>query len=84
VPVWRTVRPYLKLDLLNLFNNQKQIGWNTTVTPDNNGPVDDLGLPLNYIQGARFGQAVRNLDYPAYRSGFNGGRTALLSFGVRF
>lgn len=84
VPVWRTVRPYLKLDLLNVFNNQKQIGFNTTVTPDENGPVDELGLPLNFIRGARFGQAVRNLDYPTYRSGFDGGRTALLAFGVRF
>ena len=74
----------MKLDLLNVFNNQKQIGFNTTVTPDYDGPVDELGLPLNFIRGARFGQAVRNLDYPAYRSGFNGGRTALLAFGVRF
>jgi hypothetical protein len=84
VPVWRTVRPYFKLDLLNVLNNQKQIGWNTTVTPDFNGPLDSLGLPLNYIQGPRFGQATRNLDYPVYRSGFDGGRTALLSFGIRF
>lgn len=84
VPVWRTVRPYFKLDLLNVFNNQKQIGFNTTVNPDYDGPVDELGLPLNYVQGPRFGQAVRTLDYPTYRSGFNGGRTALLAFGVRF
>jgi hypothetical protein len=84
VPLWRTVRPFVKLDLLNVFNNHKQIGFNTTVTPDNDGPVDELGLPLNFIRGTRFGQAVRNLDYPAYRSGFNGGRTALLAFGVRF
>ena len=54
------------------------------MTPDFNGPLDSLGLPLNYIRGARFGQAVRNLDYPTYRSGFDGGRTALLAFGVRF
>jgi Carboxypeptidase regulatory-like domain len=84
IPVYRTVRPFVKLDVLNAFNNQKQVGFNTTVTPDFNGPVDAQGLPLNYIKGSRFGQAVENLDYPPYRPGFDGGRTFLMSFGVRF
>jgi hypothetical protein len=84
VPVWRTVRPFVKLDLLNVFNNQKQIGSNTTVLPDYDGPVDELGLPLNFIRHSRFGQPSRNLDFPTYRAGFDGGRTALLAFGVRF
>ncbi len=84
IPVWRTVRPYLKIELLNAFNNQKLIGWDTVVSADPNGPVDSLGLPLNYINGARFGQATRNLDYPTYRPGFDGGRTVLMAFGLRF
>ena len=84
IPVWRTVRPYAKLDLLNAFNNQKQIGFDTTVRPDFNGPVDAQGLPLNFIQGANFGKAVETADYPFYRPGFDGGRTFLLAFGVRF
>ena len=84
IPVWRTVRPYLKVEVLNAFNNQKQIGWDTVVNADVNGPVDSLGLPLNYVRGARFGQPTRNLDYPTYRPGFDGGRTVLLAFGMRF
>ena len=84
IPVWNTVRPYLKVEVLNAFNNQKQIGWDTVVTADPNSPRDALGLPTGYIQGARFGQATRNLDYPAWRPGFDGGRTFLMSFGLRF
>jgi hypothetical protein len=84
IPVWRKVRPYVKVELLNAFNNQKLIGWDTVVNADESGPKDSLGLPLNYIQGARFGQATRNLDYPTYRPGFDGGRTVLLAFGLRF
>jgi hypothetical protein len=41
-------------------------------------------LPLNYVRGPRFGQAVENLDYPTWRGGFDGGRTFLLAFGIRF
>jgi carboxypeptidase family protein len=84
IPVWQTVRPYLKVEVLNAFNNQKQIGWDTVVTADPNSPRDSLGLPTGYIQGARFGQATRNLDYPTWRPGFDGGRTFLMSFGLRF
>jgi len=43
-----------------------------------------LDQPLDYVRGARFGQATRNLDYPTYRPGFDGGRTVLLAFGMRF
>jgi hypothetical protein len=84
IPVWRTVKPYVKVEVLNAFNNQKQIGWDTVVNADTSGPVDSQGLPLNYVRGARFGQATRNLDYPTYRPGFDGGRTVLLAFGLRF
>jgi hypothetical protein len=54
------------------------------VTADPNSPLDSLGRPTGYIQGARFGQATRNLDYPTWRPGFDGGRTFLMSFGLRF
>ena len=84
IPVWGTLRPYLKLELLNALNNQKQIGWDTVVNADENGPVDAQGLPLNYVRGSRFGQPTRNLDYPSYRPGFDGGRTFLMAFGFRF
>jgi hypothetical protein len=84
IPVWRSLRPYLKFDLLNAFNNQKLIGFDTTVDPDYDGPVDGLGLPLNYVKSPNFGKADSNGDYPAWRTGQNGGRTFLAAFGFRF
>jgi hypothetical protein len=84
IPLWRTLRPYLKMELLNALNNQKLITYDTVVTADPNSPRDALGLPTGYIEGARFGEATRNLDYPSWRPGFDGGRTVLLSFGLRF
>ncbi len=74
IPVWATLRPYVKLDALNLFNNQKQIGWNTAVTPDWKGPLDELGLPLNCIKGSNFGKPNAQGNYPLARPGLAGGR----------
>ena len=84
IPIWRTVRPYFKVEVLNALNNQKLLTHDTVVTADPNSPRDTLGLPTGYIRGARFGQATRNLDYPTWRPGFDGGRTVLLAFGLRF
>ncbi len=84
IPVWAHLRPYIKLDVLNAFNNQKLIAWDTTVTPDFNGPKDANGLPLNYIRGSRFGQATANTHFPGYRAGQTGGRTFMLAAGFRF
>jgi len=95
IPVWNHVSPWVKLDIFNLFDNQKLIAWNTTITPNRNGPVDNLGLPTTYIQGAAFGTAtgntVSNLNntgfnaYPlAFSGGTRGGRTFRLAVGIRF
>ncbi len=84
IPVWKTVQPWVKVEVLNVLNNDKLISWNTSVTPNNNGPKDEMGLPLEYNEGALFGQGTRNLDYPRWRAGFDGGRTFLAAFGVRF
>ena len=84
IPVWNSARPYFKFELLNAFNNQKLITWDTTVVPDENGPVDALGLPLNFVEGANFGESTRNADYPGWRTGLNGGRSFLMYFGFRF
>ena len=83
IPAFRSLRPWLKLDVFNPFNNLKQIGFDTTVQPDFNGPLDALGLPLNYIRDDTFGQARSTGDFP--RSlGDPGGRSFRMSFGVRF
>ena len=84
VPVWKSARPWVKVEFYNLLNNQKQIAFDKTVTPDNNGPRDANGLPLNYIQGPRFGQAVNDNQFPQPIPGQNGGRLFRMAFGVRF
>jgi hypothetical protein len=84
MPVWRTVSPWFKVEALNALNNQKPISWDTTVTADLKGPLDANGLPLNYITGPNFGKPTKTTDYPRPRPGLDGGRTFLMSFGVRF
>lgn len=84
VPVWRTVRPYIRAEVLNIFNNQKQIGFDTTLEPNWDGPVDALGIPTTFTKGTRYGQATAETDYPTWRSGLTGGRTYLVALGLRF
>ena len=84
IPVWKSARPWVKVEFYNVLNNQKQIAWDKTVTPDNNGPKDANGLPLNYVQGPRFGQAVSDNQFPQPIPGQNGGRLFRMAFGVRF
>jgi len=64
IPVFRTVKPWIKFDVYNLFNNEKLIAWSTTVTPNKATSVDSLGLPTGYTKGARFGQPTSNSDFP--------------------
>jgi hypothetical protein len=84
VPVWQSVRPWVKLEVLNLFNNQKLIAWDTTVTADMNGPKDANGLPLEYITGPNFGKGTSSAHYARPRQGMDGGRTFVLAAGIRF
>jgi hypothetical protein len=84
IPVWQSLRPWMKVDVLNLFNNQKLIGWDTTVTANAGGPKDENGLPTEYTKGANFGKGTSNTNYPRPRPGMDGGRTFMLAAGVRF
>ncbi|MDQ3211200.1 MAG: TonB-dependent receptor [Acidobacteriota bacterium] len=84
VPVWQSLRPWVKAELLNALNNQKLIAWNTAITADNAGPKDEDGLPLNYIKAATFGTASAPSSFPRPRPGLDGGRTLILAAGVRF
>ncbi len=77
IPVFKSLSPWLKLAVLNVLNDHTLIGWNHTVAPDYNGPVDSLGLPLDYIKGPSFGKARDNSDYPAPRE-------YQVSIGIRF
>ena len=84
VPVWKSARPWVKVEFYNVLNNQKQIAWDKTVTPDNNGPKDANGLAVNYIEGPRFGQATADNQFPQPIPGQNGGRLFRMALGIRF
>jgi outer membrane receptor protein involved in Fe transport len=84
IPVWKSVRPWLQLTAYNVFNNQKLIQWDTSVTADPNSPRDEHGLPTGFIRGANFGRATTASHFPLWASGENGGRTFRVAFGVRF
>lgn len=84
VPAWQSLRPWVKVEILNALNTQKLIGWNTSVTADMAGPKDENGLPINYIKSAAFGTANGPASYPRPRPGLDGGRTFLLAAGIRF
>jgi hypothetical protein len=95
VPVFRSVRPWVKLDIYNLFDNLKLIAWNTTVSQNAATPVDNLGLRTGYTPGATFGTATGNTLTNLYNTAINayplaftgatqGGRTIRVSVGLRF
>ena len=77
LPVWKTIRPWAKLELRNALNNDTLTTWNIAVTPDNGGPKDADGLPTNYIKGRNFGKGTGTGNYPIPRE-------FLFSVGVRF
>jgi hypothetical protein len=94
VPIVRTLRPWVKLDIYNLFDNLKLIAWNTTVS-QNTSTVDALGLGTTYTPGATFGTATGNTvtnlysttinTYPlAFAGATPGGRTVRVAVGLRF
>ena len=82
--VWKSARPWLKLEVYNLFNDQNQIAWDKTVTADTTSVLDANGIPTGYVQGAKFGQATNGNQFPQPFLGQNGGRTIRVAFGARF
>ena len=95
VPVFRTLRPWVKFDVYNLFDNRKLIAWNTTVTQNAASAKDSLGLATDYTKGATYGTATGNTvtnlyttTLNAYPVAFNGatpgGRTFRVAIGFRF
>ena len=84
IPIWRTAAPYFKFELYNVFKHDSLIGWNTTVNPVYDGPVDDLGLPTTYEEGPRFREGTSQGNYPPWLAGASGGRTFRMALGFRF
>jgi hypothetical protein len=84
VPVWRTIKPWVELEVLNVLNNDKLIAWDTTISVDPNSALDANGLPTGYLKGTNFGKATSTAQYPRPRAGLTGGRTFLAAVGIRF
>jgi hypothetical protein len=84
VAIWRSLRPWFKLEIYNLLNNTKQIAWDRTVTPDPASPLDANGIPTGYIEGPRFGQPTAGNHFPQPYPGQNGARAIRVAFGIRF
>jgi hypothetical protein len=88
IPVFRDLRPWIKFELFNIFNNQSLVQFNTQVTRDLTGPVDANGLQTQFVRGARFGEATAITHFPRSATNFAGqnlyARTFFLSLGVRF
>ena len=77
IPVWKTVEPWIKLEVRNVTNEQALQQFDTTVLANNNGPKDANGLPTTYTLGPSYGTATSSLHYQTPR-------TFLASAGVRF
>ena len=84
VPVWKTLKPWVKIEVLNALGNDKLITWDTTITVDQASALDEDGLPTGYLKSARFGQGTSTANYPRPRPGLTGGRTYMGAFGFRF
>jgi hypothetical protein len=84
IPVWKTARPWIKVELYNILNNDKLIQWDTTVTADPNSQKDANGLPTGYIQGTNFGKATQDSNFPRPIGDINGGRLFRMALGIRF
>jgi hypothetical protein len=84
IPIWKTVRPWIKFELYNIFDNNKLIAWTTTVNPDPASPLDADGLRTGYTRVTAFGTPRNNADYPRPIPGIDGGRTFQMAMGLRF
>ena len=84
IAVWKSLKPWFKVEIYNLLDNQKQIAWDRTVAVDAASQLDANGLRTGYTQGPRFGQATAGTHFPMPYPGQNGGRAFRIAFGARF
>ena len=82
--MFKSVKPWVKVEFYNLLNNDKLIKWDTTVTADPNSAEDANGLATGYIQGVNFGKATNDNQFPQPIPGTNGGRLFRMALGIRF
>jgi hypothetical protein len=68
VPLWKSLRPWVKFEVYNLLNNDKLVTWNTAISRNTTGPVDANGLATEYVKGANFGKGTGNGNYAVPRT----------------
>jgi hypothetical protein len=94
VPIVRSLQPWVKFDVYNLFNDQKLIAWDVSVDAAPGSPNDSLGIPTGYVPRPTFGTATGNTialtglavnAFPvAFGGALPGGRTITVAVGFRF
>jgi hypothetical protein len=88
IPVFKSLSPWLKATVFNIFNTAYRTGFNTGIVPCNGSagsiaagctaaPTDANGLPTTFVQGSSFGAARAASDYQLPRR-------FILSAGLRF
>ena len=82
--VWRSLRPWFKVELFNMFDNQKMIAWDRTVTANAASALDANGYRTEATLGPRYGQATSGVHFPTPYPNQTGGRAFRIAFGARF
>jgi hypothetical protein len=82
--VWRSLRPWFKVEVFNMLNNQKMIAWDRTVTADATSALDANGYRTDFVNGPRYGQATSGAHFPTPYPNQTGGRAFRIAFGARF
>jgi hypothetical protein len=82
--VWRSLRPWFKVEVFNMLNNQKQIAWDRTVTANAASALDANGYRTGETLGPRYGQATSGAHFPTPYPNQTGGRAFRIALGARF
>jgi hypothetical protein len=77
IPVWKSVEPWIRFDVRNVFNDDTLVTYNTGIIANTAGPLDDYGLPTTYTKGSNFGKGTSNANYSVPREYF-------IAAGIRF
>ena len=86
-PLYKTVAPYVRFAITNLFDTHYLVSFNTSIIPNDGklvngvqhdaGPLDANGLPTTFTKGPTFGTATSSSNYQT-------ARTLSLAAGIRF
>jgi hypothetical protein len=84
IAVWKSLRPWFKVEVFNALNNQKTIMWDRTVSADAASALDASGYREGVVNGPRYGQATAGNHFPTPYPNQAGGRAFRVAFGARF